>query len=140
LIQGALVALLITFSPATGTEPPVWNHPLPYSVYRALSDCETGSNLAHKSMSYIGAFGFAKSTWRMFSDTPISQAKNLKYWQQAKVLDHAFWYGKRHGAKFQWAVGPWGHGCFKRLWRTNPQLRTAVCHNGKQQVRRWCRN
>lgn len=139
LIASLVVALLINVAPATNP-PPVWNHPLPWHVYRALSDCETGSNLGHVTRSYVGAFGFAKGTWRLFSDTPIRHAKNMTYGQQAKVLDHAFWYGRdRPDGTRLWAVGPWGHGCFKMQWKTSPDLRRAVCHNGKQLVRRWCR-
>ena len=139
LIASMLVALVLNVTPAT-QPPPVWNHPLKWHVYKALSDCETGSNLAHITRSYVGAFGFSKPVWRMFSDTPIRHAKNMTYGQQAKVLDHAFWYGIRDidGIK-QWPVGPWGHGCFKRLWKTMPDLKRGVCHNGKASVRRWCR-
>lgn len=71
----------------------------------------------------------------MFSDTPPSRAHRLTYAQQARILDRAFFYG--YGK--QYAVGPWGHGCWKHLWRVNTKLRTAVCNNRKQVVRRWCR-
>ena len=102
---------------------------------RRLAACETTGNLGHVTRSYVSAWGFAKTTWRMFSDTPVHRVKNLTWEQQARVVDRAFWFGWRK----QYAVGPYGHGCFKRLWRESPQLRHTVCNNRKQQVRRWCR-
>jgi hypothetical protein len=129
----AALALILTLqaTPAHAD----WNHPLPYELYRQLSDCETGSNTAHLTRSYVGAFGFYKGTWRMFSSTPPTRAYRLTYGQQARVLDRAFWFG--YGK--QYAVGPWGHGCFKHYWLVSSKFRTAVCNNRKHQVRRWCR-
>ena len=102
---------------------------------RRLAACETGGNLGHLTRSYVSAWGFYKGTWRMFSDTPVHRVKHLTWEQQARVVDRAFWFGWRK----QWPVGPYGHGCFQKLWRTDARLRTRVCHNRKQQVRRWCR-
>ena len=137
IVRGAVLALTITIAPQT--QAPNWAHPLPYEVMRSLSNCETGSNLKHRTLSYVGAFGFTHDTFRKFN--PYGKpAHQLTYGEQSKVLDHAFWYGKRkENGEFRWAVGPWGHGCFKRLWKTSPALRHAVCNNGKQSVRRWCR-
>jgi hypothetical protein len=100
-----------------------------------LAACETGGNLAHLTRSYVSAWGFYKGTWRMFSATPIHRVKQLTWEQQGRVVDRAFWFGWGN----QGPVGPYGHGCFKKLWRTEPRLRTRVCNNRKQQVRRWCR-
>lgn len=102
---------------------------------RRLAACETGGNLGHLTRSYVSAWGFYKGTWRLFSDTPVHRVKHLTWEQQARVVDRAFWFGWRK----QWPVGPYGHGCFKKLWRTDARLRTRVCNNRKQQVRRWCR-
>jgi len=112
---------------------------LPYEVYKALSDCETGSNLKHESLSYVGAFGFTKVVFRQYNPTGKPAAK-MTYGEQAKTLDHAFFYGKRQpSGKFLWPVGAWGHGCWKQLWVKMPALRNAVCNNGKWQVRKQCR-
>lgn len=120
-----------------------WNHPLPRDVYEYLSRCETGLSpseaVRHQSRSYVGAFGFAKTTWRLFSDTPVHRAKQLTWAQHARVLDRAFWFGHTRAGRKQWAVGPWGHGCFKHLYASSSKLRHAVCHNAKHQVRKWCR-
>ena len=126
----ALVTFL-TASPAAAS----WNHPLSYGLYVRLAQCETGNRTDHLTRSYVGAFGFAKPTWRMFADTSPTWAHRLTFAQQARVLDRAFWFG--YGKQF--AVGPWGHGCFRRLWRTDANLRTEVCNNRKHEVRRWCR-
>ena len=112
-----------------------WQPVLGFDLMHQLSQCETGNNTAHLTRSYVGAFGFTKATWRMFSDTSPTWAHKLTWDQQARVVDRAFWYGWGN----QYAVGPWGHGCFKRLWKLSSKLRTRVCNNRKQQVRRWCR-
>jgi len=112
-----------------------WQPALGRELTTLLAQCETGNNTAHKTRSYVGAFGFAKPTWRMFSDTSPTWAHKLSWDQQARVLDRAFWFGWRNKGP----VGPWGHGCFKRYWQTNAKLRHTVCNNRKHQVRRWCR-
>lgn len=105
-----------------------------------LAGCETGGRLDHLTRSYVGAWGFYKGTWRLFSDTPVHRVKHLSWEQQARVVDRAFWFGhtKRNG-KHNGAVGPFGHGCFKYHYAKDANLRTRVCNNRKQQVRRWCR-
>ena len=59
----------------------------------------------------------------MFADTSPTWAHKLSWNEQARILDRAFWFG--YGK--QYAVGPWGHGCFKRLWKTSAKLRSRVC-------------
>lgn len=121
------------------TAPPAqaadWNHPLPRELYRALSDCETGSNVAHLTRTYVGPFGFTKTVFRWYADTPVHRAKHLTYAQHARIFDRAFFFG--HDGRRP--VGPWGHGCWKLWWKQSAKLRHTVCHNAKQQVRRWCR-
>jgi hypothetical protein len=112
-----------------------WEPVLGFDLTHRLGACETGDNIAHLTRSYVGAFGFAKPTWRMFADTSPTWAHKLTWAQQARVLDRAFWFGYGNRGP----VGPWGHGCFKRLWKQDAQLRTRVCNNRKHQVRRWCR-
>jgi hypothetical protein len=105
-----------------------------------LARCETQNNTAHLTRSYVSAWGFYKGTWRLFSSTPVHRVKHLTWDQQARVVDRAFWFGwDRPDGTYQWPVGPFGHGCFKRLWAVSTDLRTRVCNNRKQQVRRWCR-
>ena len=124
---------------AVPAPPAQWNHPLPYEQYRALSQCETENNTAHRTPTYVSAFGMTRRVWNDFADAPDTKAHTMTYAQQARVLDRVFWFGHiEHGRK-KWAVGPWGHGCFKHFWRISSELRTAVCNNGKQAVRRWCR-
>jgi len=107
---------------------------------QALAQCETGAQLDHLTRSYVSAWGFYKGTWRLFSATPVHRVKHLTWEQQARIVDRAFWFGwTRPDGRRQWPVGPFGHGCFKRLWRESANLRTRVCNNRKQQVRRWCR-
>ena len=136
-----LVAIAATIAiglPATQVNAE-WNHPLPYETYVMLARCETQNNTRHKTRSYVGAFGFARSTWDLFADTPNSQAHTLTFAQQARVLDRAFFFGHIERGRKQWPVGPYGHGCFKHYWRTSLELRSQVCNNAKQSVRRWCR-
>lgn len=110
------------------------------NTMQRLAACETGGRLDHLTRSYVSAWGFYKGTWRLFSDTPVHRVKHLSWEQQARVVDRAFWFGhtKRNG-KHNTAVGPFGHGCFQLLYRTDANVRTRVCNNRKQQVRRWCR-
>ena len=75
----------------------------------------------------------------MFADAPDTRAPRMTYAQQARVLDRAFFFGHTEHGRKQWPVGAWGHGCWKRLWKTRATLRHAVCNNRKQQVRRQCR-
>jgi hypothetical protein len=89
--------------------------------------------------SYVSAWGFYKGTWRLFSDTPVHRVKHLSWDQQARVVDRAFWFGHTRNGRKQWPVGPFGHGCFKKFYREDANLRTRICNNRKQQVRRWCR-
>lgn len=128
------ITFLLTFLPAQPSAAQ-WNHPLPFAVYRSLSNCETGTNLGHITKTYVGAYGFTKTVWGWYSSTPARKAHTLTFAQQSRVLDRAFFFGYKSRA----AVGPWGHGCWKRLWLTNHELRVSVCNNGKRQVRRWCR-
>ena len=112
-----------------------WNHPLDRWAYQALSDCETGTDLAHATRTYVGPFGWTRQVHAWYSDTPARNARRLTYGQWARILDRAFWYGHEDRGP----VGPWGHGCFRHLYRTNPKFRAQVCNNPKHQVRRWCR-
>lgn len=132
-VAAALAAVVMSVAPPA--EASDWNHPLPRELYQALSDCETGSNLAHISRTYVGPFGFTKTVFRWYSDTSVARAKTLTYAQHARIFDRAFFYGWRGRAP----VGPWGHGCWKLWWKQSPKLRHTVCHNAKHQVRRWCR-
>lgn len=124
----ATAAILSTATPAAADD---WRHPLPRAWYVALARCETGNNTRHSTRSYVGAFGFYRRTWDMFADTPHKRAPTLTFEQQALVLDRAFWRGWRD----QPAVGPWGHGCYKKL----PHTQRAVCKHNNPKVRRWCR-
>ena len=112
-----------------------WGHPLPRDWYLALSRCETGNNPKHSTRSYVGAFGFYRRTWDLFADTPNRRAPRLTWDQQARVLDRAFWYGHTENGRKQWPVGPWGHGCFKKL----PHTQEAVCKHKNHKIHRWCR-
>lgn len=137
--RAVLVAAVITvcwqtpvnaaWEPVIGRERMVW-----------LSTCETANNTKHRTRSYVGAFGFYRRTWNLFADTSDRAAHKLTWAQQARVADRAFWYGwrKPDGSK-QWPVGPFGHGCFKKLWAKDAKLRHTVCYHRKHQVRRWCR-
>lgn len=123
------------------TEKPVeaaWSRALPREAYEALGRCETGGkrgNAAHSTRSYVGAFGHYRRTWDLFADTPNRRAHRLTWEQQARVLDRTFWYGHTENGRRQWPVGPWGHGCFKKIhW-----IQDLVCKHGKHAVRRWCR-
>lgn len=117
-----------------------WEPVLGRQTMQALAVCETQGNLAHLTRSYVSAWGFYKGTWRLFSSTPVHRVKHLTWDQQARVVDRAFWFGwTRPDGRKQYAVGPYGHGCFRRLWAVSADLRTRVCNNRKQQVRRWCR-
>jgi hypothetical protein len=131
-----ITALLL--SVAVPAPPAVWNHPLPYEQYRAISDCETQSDTAHSTRRYVTAFGMTRHVWNMFADAHDSKAPRMTYAQQARVLDRVFFYGHTERGRKQWPVGPWGHACFKHLYKTT-KLRTLVCHNHKQAIRRWCR-
>ena len=133
------LALTLTLAAPAVQADAAWEPVLGFDLMTALARCETGNDTTHRTRSYVGAWGFYRRTWDLFADTPASKAHRLSWNQQARVLDRAFWFGHTvHGRK-QWAVGPFGHGCFKRLWKSNLRLRTRVCNNGRQQVRRWCR-
>jgi len=122
-------AVQAEWSPIIGRDRMMW-----------LSQCETANNTKHRTRSYVGAFGFYRRTWNLFADTSDRAAHKLTWNQQARVAERAFWYGwrKPDGSK-QWPVGPFGHGCFKKLWAQDADLRKVVCYNRKHQVRRWCR-
>ena len=128
------VTLIIPATPADAQ----WNRALPRDAYEQLGRCETGGrrgNPAHSTRSYVGAFGFYRRTWDLFADTPARKAPTLTWEQQARVLDRIFFFGHTENGRKQWAVGPWGHGCYKSLeWVQN-----LVCRSGKHSVRRWCR-
>ena len=120
-----------------------WNRALPKDAYIALGRCETGGtrgNPTHRTRSYVGAFGFAKTTFDAYADTPHQRAHTLTWEQQARILDRVFFYGHtekkgpRAGRKL-YAAGPWGHGCFKQM----PWIQALVCKHKKYVVRRWCR-
>ena len=135
-----LVAAFITIAPASqALAEAEWNHPLPKWVYLDLARCETQNNTKHRTRSYVGAFGFYRRTWDLFADTPNSQAHTLTFAQQARVLDRAFFFGHTENGRKQWAVGAYGHGCWKYYWKQSAELRTLVCNNGKVQVRKQCR-
>lgn len=129
-----LTAALILATP-TQTAEAAWNHPLPRAWYEALARCETGNNPAHSTRSYVGAFGFYRRTWDLFADTPNRRAPQLSFAAQARVLDRAFWWGHTENGRRQYPVGPWGHGCFKKLEHTQQ----AVCKHKNHKIRRWCR-
>ena len=133
-----LTASIVLLAPVSPVEAR-WEPVLGRDTMQRLAACETGGNLAHLTRSYVSAWGFAKGTWRMFSDTPVHRVKHLSWDQQARVVDRAFWFGHTRNGRKQWAVGPFGHGCFKKFYREDANLRTRVCNNRKQQVRRWCR-
>lgn len=130
----ATVAVLGPVSPAEAR----WNRALPRDAYVALGRCETGGergNTAHRTRSYVGAFGFAKTTWDAYADTPHQRAHRLTWEQQARVLDRVFFYGHTENGRRLAPAGPWGHGCYKKLeW-----VQLLVCQHGKYAVRRWCR-
>ena len=127
-----LTACLIT--PA-GLARAQWNHPLPLWAYEALATCETGADTTHQTRTYVTAYGMTRAVWNMFADSSDRRAPKLDFAAQSRVLDRVFWFGHRD----RYPVGPWGHGCFKHLYRTNAKFKTLVCHNSKRQVRRWCR-
>jgi len=126
-----MIAIAVTLSTPAPAQADAWPHPLPRDWYLALARCETGNNTRHSTRSYVGAFGFYRRTWDMFADTPNRRGHRLNFSQQATVLDRAFWRGWRN----QPAVGPWGHGCFKKL----PHTQEAVCKHPNRKIRRWCR-
>lgn len=112
-------------------------------AYEQLGRCETGGtrgDTKHRTRSYVGAFGWAKTTFALFADTPHQRAHTLTWEQQARILDRTFWYGHtpkrgpRAGIK-QWPVGPWGHGCFRKL----RHIQVLVCKHPKHAINRWCR-
>ena len=144
----AVAAVIAVNTPVTPVEAR-WNRALPKSAYIELGRCETGwsngrfypaGNTAHRTRSYVGAFGWAKTTFALFADTPHQRAHTLTWEQQVRILDRTFWYGHtpkrgpRAGIK-QWAVGPWGHGCFRKL----RHIQVLVCKHPKHAIRRWCR-
>ena len=135
----AVTVAFITIAPASQALAADWNHPLPREWYVRLATCETNNNTRHKTRSYVGAFGFARSTWDLFADTPNSQAHTLTFAQQARVLDRAFFFGHTERGRKQYAVGAYGHGCWKYYWKQSAELRSLVCNNGKVQVRKQCR-
>jgi hypothetical protein len=133
-----LTASIVLLAPVSPVEAR-WEPVLGRDTMARLAACETGGNLAHFTRTYVSAWGFAKTTWRMFSDTPVHRVKLLSWDQQARVVDRAFWFGHTRNGRKQWPVGPFGHGCFKKFYREDANLRTRICNNRKQQVRRWCR-
>jgi len=133
-----LTASIVLLAPVSPVEAR-WEPVLGRDNMARLAACETGGNLAHFTRSYVSAWGFYKGTWRLFSDTPAHRVKHLSWDQQARVVDRAFWFGHTRNGRKQWPVGPFGHGCFKKFYREDANLRTRVCNNRKQQVRRWCR-
>jgi hypothetical protein len=133
IIASLIGALMITISTPTATEK--WNHPMPKAWYISLAQCETRNNTKHSTRSYVGAFGFYRRTWDLFSNVPNRKAPTLTFRQQARVLDKAFWYGHTRNGRKQWAVGPWGHGCFKM----KPHAQKAVCEHKERRVKKWCR-
>lgn len=126
-----LTTALLLSTPATARADTPWGHPFGRDWYTALARCETGNNPRHSTKSYVGAFGFYRGTWDMFADTPNRRAPRLTWRQQALVLDRAFFFG--HGT--QAPVGPWGHGCYKKL----RHAQEAVCKHKNHKIRRWCR-
>ena len=133
-----LTASIVLLAPVSPVEAR-WEPVLGRDTMARLAACETNGNLAHFTRSYVSAWGFYKGTWRLFSDTPVHRVKLLSWDQQARVVDRAFWFGHTRNGRKQWPVGPFGHGCFKKFYREDANLRTRICNNRKQQVRRWCR-
>ncbi len=130
-----LTAALLLSTPTQASAGAEWDHPFPKAWYTALGTCETGNESDHSTRSYVGAFGFYRRTWNLFSHTPDKRAPQLTWRQQARVLDRAFWFGHTERNRFQWPVGPWGHGCFKKLKHTQE----AVCKHPNRKIRKWCR-
>lgn len=130
----ATIAALVPTSPVEAQ----WNRALPKTAYIALGRCETGGergNVAHRTRSYVGAFGFYKRTFDAYADTPHQRAHTLTWEQQVRILDRVFFYGHTERGRHLYAAGPWGHGCFKQLkW-----IQQLVCKHPKHAVRRWCR-
>lgn len=136
-LAAGMTATVLALAPVSPAEAS-WSRALPRRAYEALGRCETGGergNPAHRTRSYVGAFGFYRRTWDAYADTPSSKAHRLSWEQQARVLDRVFFFGHtEHGRRLA-AAGPWGHGCFKRLaW-----IQQLVCHAKKHSIRRWCR-
>lgn len=147
-LTAAVVLTIAVLGPTSPVEAR-WNRALPRDAYEWLGRCETGwsdgrfhprGNTAHRTRSYVAAFGFYKKTWDAYADTPWQRAHTLSWEQQARVLDRVFFYGHtertgpRAGKKL-YAAGPWGHGCFRK----STTIQHLVCKHRKWSVRRWCR-
>ena len=139
----AVAAVIAVNTPVTPVEAR-WNRALPKSAYVELGRCETGwsngrfypaGNTAHRTRSYVGAFGFYKQTWNAYADTPWQAAHKLTWQQQVRVLDRVFFYGHTENGRKLYAAGPWGHGCFRKL----RHIQVLVCKHPKYAIRRWCR-
>ena len=134
-----LCTVAISLAAQTGHANAQWEPVIGHERMVWLSTCETGNNTKHRTRSYVGAFGFYRRTWNLFADTSDRAAHKLTWAQQARVAERAFFYGHTKGDRKQWPVGPYGHGCWKKLWVKDPGLRHTVCYHRKHQVRRWCR-
>lgn len=133
-----VAAVVIALAPVRPVEAS-WEPVLGEGLMKRLAACETGNDTQHRTRSFVSAFGVARQTWNLYADTPHQEAHKLTWNQQARVLDRVFWFGHVEAGRKQWAVGPYGHGCFRALWRSSVELRTRVCHNARERVRRWCR-
>lgn len=131
--------LAVSFSFPAARVDAAWEPVLGRDLMTRLAQCETGNDTHHATRSYVTAWGLYRRTFELFADTPARRAGRLTWVQQARVVDRVFWFGHTERGRKQWAVGPWGHGCFKRLWRESVELRHRVCHNARDRVRRWCR-
>ena len=104
-------------------------------MWAALAQCETKSNLAHESRSYISALGFAKGTFSTWGGT---RADTRSWLRTMEVAERVAWYGHYNTKqkRFVWPVGPWGWGCL----RIGSEAHRLLCANKRPEVKRWHRH
>ena len=104
-------------------------------LWAALAQCETKSNLAHESRSYISALGMAKGTFSTWGGT---RADTRSWLRTMEVAERVAWYGHYNikQKRFVWPVGPWGWGCL----RIGSEAHRLLCANNRTEVKRWHRH
>jgi hypothetical protein len=104
-------------------------------MWAALAQCETGSNLAHNTRSYISALGMAKGTFNTWGGT---RADTRSWSRTMEVAERVAWYGHYNTKqkRFVWPVGPWGWGCL----RQGSEAHRLLCAKHNSVVKRWHRH
>lgn len=134
LVMGMMLPASPSYARQNPTKQPKKILVMSWKFYHRLAKCETGDNLNHSTLSYTSMFGIYRRTFQQYSNH--SSAKNMDFWQQAKVVDNIAWLGHTENGEYKWPVGPWGWGAVKQNCMG---LQHFICQSKHPKVQRWKR-